>query len=259
MKLHYREIPGIGNPILILHGLFGSSKNWMTTGKELSSIGPVYLLDLRNHGDSPHSPEHHLKDMVEDVLEFIEFHDLSSPILLGHSMGGLVCMLFTHFYPTLVYKLIVVDIAPRSYELNYHREFAALRVDPSKFKNRDEIDLEMAKHLPDSFIRKFLQMNLERKEEGGYRWKLNVDAIEKSKQGFQFQIPSTSQFFGESLFIFGEKSEYIQTTDIQLIRNYFPHSHIRYIPEAGHYLHYTHASEFLRHVKEFSHKKLDIL
>lgn len=251
MKLHYREIPGIGTPILILHGLFGSSKNWVTNGKELSSFGPVYLLDLRNHGESPHAPDHFLKDMVEDVLEFIEFHDLGSPVLLGHSMGGLVAMLLSHFYPSVPSRLVVVDIAPRTYELNYQKEFAALRIDPSTYKTREDIDREMAVHLPDSFIRQFLQMNLERQDSGGYKWKLNVEGIAASREAFHLEIPSLSRYLGESLFVFGEKSEYIGSTDIPLIRDYFPHSHIRYIPEAGHYLHYTHASEFLRHVKEF--------
>jgi esterase len=251
MKLHYREIAGIGPPILILHGLFGSSKNWITNGKELSSYGPVYLLDLRNHGDSPHSPDHFLKDMVEDVKEFIDEHSLGSPVLLGHSMGGLVAMLFAHFYPQIPSKLVVVDIAPRSYELKYHQEFAALKLDAQNYTSRQDIDKDMTLVLENSFIRQFLQMNLERLPQGGYRWKLNVDGIFHSREAFRWEVETSSQYVGESLFVFGEKSEYIQESDLSLIRTYFPHSHIRYVPDAGHYLHYTHASEFLRHVKEF--------
>ncbi len=251
MKLHYREIAGIGNPILILHGLFGSSKNWITNGRELSNFGPVYLLDLRNHGDSPHSPSHKLHDMVDDLREFLDSHSISNPVLLGHSMGGLVSMLFALLHPSLVYKLIVVDIAPKSYELKYHEEFAALKMDVSQYQSREEIDKDMEKILPDGFIRKFLQMNLERLENGGYRWKLNVEGIENSQNAFEWNLPDSARFLNESLFIFGENSEYVSHLDLELIRRLFPHSHVKFIPNAGHYLHYTHSSEFLRHVKEF--------
>lgn len=251
MKLYYREIAGIGNPILVLHGLFGSSKNWITNGKELSSLGHVYLLDLRNHGDSPHSSSHKLIDMVDDLKEFLELHSISNPVLLGHSMGGLVSMLFALLYPQLVYKLIVVDIAPKSYKLNYKQEFAALKMDVSHYKSREEIDRDMEKILPDSFIRKFLQMNLERLESGGYRWKLNVQGLENSRSALEWNVPENAQFSNEVLFVFGENSDYVSDLDTGLIYKFFPNSHIKFIPNAGHYLHYTHSSEFLSHVKEF--------
>jgi esterase len=244
MKLFQRELGGEGKPLLILHGLFGSSKNWITNGKTLSKTRRVIALDLRNHGDSPHSSSHTLSNLVEDLKEVVESLK-EKPDIIGHSMGGMTAALCSLLYPHLIDSLIVVDIAPRTYPIRFSVEFDALEVDVSHAKTRDEIDQKMAEILPDPFIRQFLQMNLE-KTEIGYRWKLNVKALREGRTSLQFPSEDLSPFLGRSLFILGGNSEFIVESDSEIIQNLFPNSKIHTIPGAGHYLHYLNADEFLR-------------
>lgn len=244
MKLFYRKIEGTGTPIIVLHGLFGSSKNWITNAKLLSQYGPVYLPDARNHGDSPHANDHRLDDMIEDLKEFIESENLLKPILIGHSMGGLVAGIFAIRYPNLLSKLLVIDISPRSYEVRYENEFAALNMDVSNYPSRQEIDSDMAKILPDPFIRQFLQMNLERTELG-YRWKLNISGIQKSRQALTVELQEEEKYTGESIFIIGEISEYITEADYTKIRKHFPNAKLEIVKDGDHYLHYKKNQEFI--------------
>ena len=249
MKLFFRELGGNGRPLLILHGLFGSSKNWITNGKALSANRKVILLDLRNHGDSPHSNSHTLVDLADDLKEFTESLN-DKPDILGHSMGGMTACLFALKYPHLLQKLIVVDIAPRTYPVKFGKEFEALELDVSHAKTRDEIDARMSSILPDGFLRQFLQMNLE-KTELGYRWKLNISAL-KSNRAQALEFPTgLTPFSGESLFILGEKSEYIQESDPPTILSLFPNAEITTILGASHYLHYFQAEEFLKICRKF--------
>jgi esterase len=250
MKLFYREFPGKGNPLIIIHGLFGSSKNWITNAKELSNFAHVYAIDVRNHGDSPHNTSHSIHDLVADLKEFIIDHGIQNPIILGHSMGGLNALLFALTYPEIIDSLVVVDIAPRSYEVNYENEFRALSMDVSHFESRQAIDEEMKKVLPDSFIRQFLQMNLD-KTETGYRWKVNVETLKNSRNALSLNLTDTMNFAKKALFVLGENSEYIRQSDKNLILKFFPAAQIKSIDNAGHYLHYTHAKEFLKIVSDF--------
>ncbi len=249
MKLFFRDLGGFGKPLVVMHGLFGSSKNWISNGKALTSIRRVFLLDLRNHGDSPHSNSHTLNDMVEDLNEFVD--SLSEiPDIMGHSMGGMVSTMFSLKYPNKLEKLIAIDIAPRTYPVRFGLEFEALELDVSGFLSREEIDKKMASILPDPFIRQFLQMNLE-KSETGYRWKLNVKALKEGRSALTFNSEFLPPFLGRSLFIMGGRSEYIVPDDHRVIQNLFPNSKIYTIPEAGHYLHYLNAEEFLEQARLF--------
>jgi pimeloyl-ACP methyl ester carboxylesterase len=244
MKLFQRDLGGQGKPLVILHGLFGSSKNWITNGKFLSQHRRVIALDLRNHGDSPHSDSHSLRDLVEDLKEFVDTLD-EVPDIMGHSMGGMTAAMFSLLYPQLLDRLVVVDIAPRTYPNRFSIEFDALEIDVSNAKTRYEIDNRMAEILPDPFIRQFLQMNLEKKDIG-YRWKPNVKALREGRSSLVFDAGSLQPFSGKALFILGENSEFIEESDKSIIQNLFPNANIHTIPGAGHYLHYLNADEFLR-------------
>ncbi|MBP7281348.1 MAG: alpha/beta fold hydrolase [Leptospiraceae bacterium] len=250
MKLFYREYPNQQRPLIIIHGLFGSSKNWISNAKELNKLVYVYSIDVRNHGDSPHSETHTIDELVLDLKEFIDEHNIEKPILLGHSMGGLNALTFALKYPELIHSLIVVDIAPRSYRVNYEAEFNALGMNVSNFESRQKIDEEMAHILPDTFIRQFLQMNLE-KIDTGYKWKLNVETLKKSENALNLNLADNMQFPKKCLFVLGEISEYINSKDLELINKFFPNSKIQTIKQAGHYLHYTHSKEFLEIVSKF--------
>jgi esterase len=250
MKLFFREFPGHGKPLIIIHGLFGSSKNWITNAKELSKQSHVYAIDVRNHGESGHSNSHLITDLVSDLKEFILEHNLDKPILLGHSMGGLNALLFALTYPEMVDSLIVLDIAPRSYAIHYESEFSALSMDVSGYDSRQSIDEVMKKLLPDSFIRQFLQMNLD-KLDTGYKWKLNVEALKNARDALRLGLTDTMHFAKKTLFILGGESEYIKPNDKDLILKYFPNATIKTIENAGHYLHYTHSKEFLEIASNF--------
>jgi pimeloyl-ACP methyl ester carboxylesterase len=244
MKLFQRDLGGQGKPLVILHGLFGSSKNWITNGKFLSQYRRVIALDLRNHGDSPHSDSHSLRDLVEDLKEFVDTLD-EVPDIMGHSMGGMTATMFSLLYPHLLDRLVVVDIAPRTYPNRFGTEFDALELNVSNAKTRYEIDKKMAEILPDPFIRQFLQMNLEKKDVG-YRWKPNVKALREGRSSLVFDAGSLQPFSAKALFILGENSEFIEESDKSIIQNLFPNANIHTIPGAGHYLHYLNADEFLR-------------
>jgi pimeloyl-ACP methyl ester carboxylesterase len=251
MKLFFRKVEGNNkNPIIILHGLFGSSKNWLTNAKKISDLGSIYLPDARNHGDSPHADTHDLQGMVDDLKEMILAENISQPTIIGHSMGGLVAGLFSIQNPKDVGGLIIIDIAPRSYEVHYEKEFEALNMDVSQYNSRQDIDRDMEKILPDPFIRQFLQMNLE-KVEVGYKWKLNVKGIQNSRKTLLFELEGHETFQGKTLFILGEKSDYIREEDLRKIKKHFPEAKIHTIKDADHYLHYKKQDEFLKVVRDF--------
>jgi esterase len=251
MSLFYREYgEDQKQSLIIIHGLFGSSKNWITNAKELSEHIKVYSIDVRNHGESFHTDTHKMEDLIEDLKNFIEEKNIQKPILLGHSMGGLNVMYFSLKYPELVSKLIVLDIAPKNYDVDYEKEFSCLNMDVSKFESRTELDFEMAKLYDDKFIRQFLQMNLE-KAEKGYVWKLNVKTLQNSKQALHFNLENLQAIQNDALFILGSASEYIEKNDEIKIKNFFPNSKTKIIENAGHYLHFTHQKEFIRFAKDF--------
>ncbi|MCB1143773.1 MAG: alpha/beta fold hydrolase [Leptospiraceae bacterium] len=249
MKLFFRKVGEKGKPIVILHGLFGSSKNWISNAKILSETRTVYSLDLRNHGDSPHSDSHTLEDLVNDLKEFIEENLDEKPDLIGHSMGGMTTTLLALHYPELFDKFVCVDIAPRTYPLRFEEQFKALSMDVSEMKSREEIDKKMSEILPDPFLRNFLQMNLERNETG-YRWKINTDVLHKSRKSLEFP-GNLPPYTGICLFVLGEISEYIHKEDSEVIKSKFPGAELKWISGAGHYLHYTHSKEFLKIVSDF--------
>jgi len=237
--------------IIILHGLFGSSKNWVTVSKQLANDFNVYSIDLRNHGDSPHSSDHSIPLMAQDLEEFIKDHKLENVWLLGHSMGGLVAMYFDLTHPHFLKSIMIQDISPRTYPFVYENEIKAMSIDLERAKSRSEIDDLMKNHVPDLFIRQFLQMNLERNSEGGYYWKLNVKALGDSKNLFTNLFETLKPSLTPALFILGGSSEYILKTDIDQIQRFYHAPKIQTIPNGGHYIHYTHAPEFMKIISDF--------
>lgn len=256
MKLSFKHYPflkgsenqkSIGD-IIILHGLFGSSKNWVTVAKALSEFGSVYTIDQRNHGDSPHSSEHSIQLMSEDLEEFFSDLQIKNPILLGHSMGGLVAMYFDFTHQGVLKALVVQDIAPRSYPFAYDNEIQSMLFSLDGFNSRTAIDQEMAKYLPDTFIRQFLQMSLDRLDTGEYRWKLNVAGLNQARRVFDHPFPEKIFSNTVTLFLLGGASEYITEKDKLLIQETFSHLTMVSIPGGGHYIHYTHQKEYLENL-----------
>jgi esterase len=255
LRLNYREFGGAGPPIVILHGLFASSKNWISVGKALSAQGRTYALDLRNHGDSPHSDSHTLEDLVADLAAWVSEQGLKRPVLVGHSMGGLTAMAYSLSNPEGLRGLAVVDIAPRAYHPDFTRELAALSLDLSPFRSRGELDRALEPIVPEEGVRQFLEMNAERSD-GGYRWKINVSALQDSPfvNGSDL-APFRGSLAGSSavpaLLIAGGESDYVRAEDIPLFRRRFPNSSVEVIPGCGHWLHYICSDSFLKMLTQF--------
>ncbi|MBC7476354.1 MAG: alpha/beta fold hydrolase [Candidatus Sericytochromatia bacterium] len=236
MKLNYR-IFGDGQPMIILHGLFGSSDNWLTIGKKFAEKYSVYLLDLRNHGLSPHNDNHEYQTMTDDLNEFIIDHGLENIILLGHSMGGKVSMNFAINYPDKVDKLIIVDISPKKYQHdNLLLIEAMLSLDIKAISSRDQAEKFLSEKIPDKSTRLFLLKNLYRKDDLSFAWRLNLNALKQNIITIE-DSAIENIFLKKTFFLQGENSKYITDSDYPLIKKLFPNSIIKKISGAGHWLH----------------------
>jgi esterase len=263
MKLYYRK-EGSGPVVVVLHGLYGSSDNWVNMGKRLSEKHTVYMVDQRNHGRSPFAPTHTFDDMKNDLAEFFEQHSIEQAILLGHSMGGKVAMWFAADYPEKVEKLVIADIAPKNYlEMNegsqYHLHrnilMAMQELDFSLMQNRNEAEDQLAEKIDDPRIRKFLLKNIKRdKSTHKYKWRLNVEVLYNyldeivggvNRRWLDDRIPIRSY---PVIFIRGMRSNYILPEDENLIKDIYPDASIIDIPGAGHWLHAEKPREFMQAV-----------
>lgn len=239
MQLFYRQF-GEGRPVIILHGLFGLSDNWVSIGKRIAEKFAVYIPDLRNHGQSAHSPTMNYPAMTEDLLEFIETHKLENVILVGHSMGGKVAMNFALDHPGLPAQLIVIDISPRSYPArSMHSDIinAMLSINLQLFKSRGEVEKILQKTLPDLRIRQFILKNLYYREPQTPAWRPNLEAIYDNLELIFDGIQPGRTFTKPVLFVKGGLSDYISQDDESLILKLFPLAQIKTIPNATHWVH----------------------
>ncbi|SNS44947.1 Pimeloyl-ACP methyl ester carboxylesterase [Ekhidna lutea] len=251
MKLNFRTL-GEGEPLIIMHGVFGSSDNWQTLGKVFAENFKVYLVDLRNHGNSPHSDEFDYDVMVKDVVELMDDEGLPKALILGHSMGGKVAMHLATEHSEKVDKLIVVDIAPKYYPPHHQQIFDGFHsVDLDNLENRKDADEQMSKVIANMGVRQFILKNLDRKKDGSFAWKLNVDAIQKAIEKVGEGIEGSVSFEGVTLFIAGGKSDYITESDHDLIREHFPKAVIATVKDAGHWVHAEKPKELGEMVMEF--------
>ncbi|NOX88865.1 MAG: alpha/beta fold hydrolase [Calditrichaeota bacterium] len=252
MRLFFRTV-GKGQPLIILHGLFGMSDNWMSVGKQLSRYFRVFLLDLRNHGKSPHHPEFDYPVMVRDLVEFIREQNLKNVNLLGHSMGGKVSMLFALNHPESVNNLIVADIAPRAYNHPYFKQFLELllKLDVSNLKTRAEADRFLSRQIPQTAIRQFLLKNLQRDRQNRFYWKINLQAVYRNLDRILEAVRSERPFTGRALFLRGEFSDYISNDDFEEIYRLFPKAQIKTVPKATHWVHADAPKLLIENILEF--------
>jgi esterase len=238
--------------LIILHGLLGSSDNWHSFGKRFGERFHTFALDARNHGRSPHSDILDYPAMAADVAEFMKQQNIRSASVLGHSMGGKTAALVALLYPDAVDKLIVVDIAPRSYRDRNDQIFAALHsVDVNAYSFRKDVDAALSATISDFGVRQFLMKNLGRDESGRFYWKMNLEVIEKNYNRINEELPPNRRFDKPTLFIRGERSDHIQQGDLPLIRRLFPRSEIVTIKNAGHWVHADAPQEFFAQVQGF--------
>jgi len=251
MKLNFKEY-GAGRPLVILHGLFGSSDNWGGIAPKLADQFHIFTLDLRNHGQSPHSDEMSYPIMARDVVEFLDGLELERAAVLGHSMGGKVAMQLALDFPDRVERLVVADIAPRAYAPEYEAYFSAmLALDLKKFKSRLQMEEALAPAVPDLVIRRFLLKNLGHNPDGSYFWKINLPGIHKNYPHICDAIESMKSYGRPALFLSGGKSNYVSEADHAQILKLFPKAQFQTIPQAGHWMHADAPEEFVSCVAKF--------
>jgi pimeloyl-ACP methyl ester carboxylesterase len=263
VELFYRK-EGSGSPLVIVHGLYGSSDNWLNIGKRLAEKHTVYMIDQRNHGRSPFANSHTFNDMRDDLAEFFEKHNIEKATILGHSMGGKAAIWFAVDFPEKVEKLVIADIAPKDYlllkedsQFYLHQNIllAMMEIDFSKIHSREEVDDFMAQKIDDVNIRQFLLKNVAKnKETKMYYWRVNAEVLYShldeivsgvNKNWLEDRIPITSY---PVIFIRGMKSKYILLEDEPMIKEIYPDSRIIDIPDAGHWLHAEQPELFMKAV-----------
>lgn len=245
MQLNYKVF-GEGEPLIILHGLLGSLDNWQTLAKQYAEHFTVFIVDLRNHGKSPHSDEFSYDLMVEDILNFCNENFIYRCHLLGHSMGGKVAMQFALSHGDYIEKLIIADIAPVTYDPGHNTIFEALRsIDLKTVQQRKEVDDILAQSIPQFGVRQFLMKGLTRDENNAFVWKFNLDSLWKNYTKILGTFQTEDNFDGETLFIYGDQSDYIQEAYFPIIDKYFVNNEKVVIQGAGHWLHAENPKEFL--------------
>jgi esterase len=251
LDLSYRHW-GSGEPLIILHGLFGSAVNWQAIGMRLSQHWSIFALDLRNHGDSPHNPDFSYDALSCDLKKFMEQRNIEKAILLGHSLGGKIVMTFADRFPEKAERLIILDIAPKPYPAG-HRDMlkAMIDLDLDRIKSRKEALDALAASIPPLPTRQFLLKSLIRGVDGRYRWKINLDAIDRHLDELSRGPRLENQFSNPTMFISGRESNYIVEEDTEIIRKYYPGARIVTLFGAGHWLHADAQEETVEAIVDF--------
>ncbi|WP_026754635.1 alpha/beta fold hydrolase [Sediminibacter sp. Hel_I_10] len=255
MTLH-SQILGKGKPFIILHGFLGMSDNWKTLGNKFSEAGfEMHLIDQRNHGRSFHDDHFNYEVLAEDLKSYCDTHQLKDVLLLGHSMGGKTAMLFACLYPELVSKLMVADITPRYYPVHHDTILEGLSsLDFKTLKSRGSADKKLAHYISDTGTRLFLLKNLYWIEKGTLALRLNLEALKANVSEVGEALPIHARFEKATLFLKGDKSEYVMPSDETLIKQHFPSASIETISNAGHWLHAENPDDFYDAVINFIQK-----
>ena len=251
MKLYCR-IEGSGFPVIILHGLLGSSDNWRAISTRLRPNYKIYTVDLRNHGRSPHSEIMTYPIMADDLRELLQREKIPECHVVGHSLGGKIAMQFATSHPDRVSKLIIVDIAPKAYPPSQRAILAALgQLELQSFQSFGEIDAALAPAIPEVPLRQFLMKNIARVPSGGFRWRIDLGSIAKSYDQLTKPITAAGSYDKPALFLRGGRSEYIADNDLASIRAIFMRAELVTIAGAGHWLHAEAKDEFLQILTDF--------
>jgi len=268
MELYFRKL-GSGSPLVILHGLYGSSDNWYTIGRALADQHEIFIPDHRNHGNSPHSPDHDYIVLSDDLNDFFLLHNLERAVILGHSMGGKTALAFGLKFPEKVEKMIVVDISPFGYdetsapEVVSHEKImrSLMSLRPESLKGRQEADDRLKKQISSEPVRHFLLKNLKRNNEGVFYWTINLPVLQQHLPDIYATIlPSDNKLKADIpvfplLFIKGENSGYLRNEEFDNIRHFFPHADLAEIPGAGHWVHAEQPDLFLKVIRNFISKQ----
>ncbi|WP_273565894.1 alpha/beta fold hydrolase [Maribacter halichondriae] len=249
----HSKILGEGKPLVILHGFLGMSDNWKTLGGRYADTSyEVHLIDQRNHGHSFWSEEFNYDLLSEDLKQYYEHHTLDKAIVLGHSMGGKTAMQFACDYPEKVEKLIVADIAPKYYPPHHQDIVNALnQLDFSTIRSRSDADEALGKNIKDMGTRQFLLKNLYWVEKGKLGFRFNLEVLSQKMNEIGENIGTTDSYNGPTLFLRGDRSEYVVNADFPEIKRHFPKAEIETIDKAGHWLHAENPEQFFEKTMNF--------
>ncbi|WP_298902261.1 alpha/beta fold hydrolase [uncultured Psychroserpens sp.] len=252
MMLHSKII-GQGQPFIVLHGFLGMSDNWKTLGNKFADAGfEIHLVDQRNHGRSFHDNEFSYEVLAQDLKQYCDEHQLEDSILLGHSMGGKTAMLFATEYPELISKLIVADISPRFYPIHHDAILEGLSaLDFDHIKTRGAADTFLSQYVSEVGTRMFLLKNLYWVEKGQLGLRINLDVLKANVSEVGEALPMHNKFEKLTLFLRGDKSEYVMPSDEALLKQHFPLAKIETISNAGHWLHAENPADFYDAVINF--------
>lgn len=258
VELNHR-ISGEGDPVILLHGLFGSMDNLGVIVRGLQDSWQIHGLDLRNHGKSPHADTMTYPDMADDVLAYMDAQGIEKAAVLGHSMGGKVAMQMALKAPDRISGIIVADISPVTYKPRHDHVLEGLKaIDTSALKSRQDADHALSEHVEEAGVRQFLLKNLEpvpsvEKDDSGarYRWRLNLPVIDRSYADLSAAPEGKGPYQGPVLFIKGAESAYIQTRHRDTITSLFPKADLRIIEGTGHWLHAEKPDTFVALCQRF--------
>jgi len=252
MNLNFKST-GSGFPLIILHGLLGSLDNWQSIAKHFGAHFQVFIIDQRNHGRSPHTAEFSYELLVNDLIEFMQQQKIEQANFIGHSMGGKVVMHLALEHPDKVAKLVVADVAPVEYEDRHSTVFKALfAVDLKTIESRQQAEAILRNYLGnDESTVQFLMKGLYRDDENKFQWRFNVQSLYDAYDEISSGITSAKPFEGDTLFIKGEKSDYINAANFSEIMDLFPNNQLVEIPGAGHWVHADKPAEFIEAVDRF--------
>jgi esterase len=253
MKLAFKQI-GAGPPIVILHGLFGMSDNWMNIAKKLSAEYCFYLLDLRNHGHSPHDDQINFQLTADDVTEFLDTHKLFDVTLLGHSLGGKVAIQTAVQSAYYLKKLVIADIANKVYQTSYFEEYmnAMLSIDLSDIQSRKDAEKAfLAQRVVEPAVLQFLLKNLYRDADNNFKWRLNLKALKNNINNILTDIKIEDPVQIATIFMKGSESAYIRPEDETRIKSEFENARIVMIDGANHWLHFSAQDNFITALKNF--------
>ncbi len=246
-KLVHSRIIGTGKPLLILHGFLGMSDNWKSLGTRFAENSwEVHLIDQRNHGRSFWSDDFSYEFLVSDILNYLQHHGLTEVVILGHSMGGKTAMRFAADHPEMVEKLLVADIGPKYYPPHHQPIIDALRAIPiDQLESRVQADEVLSEHLVEPGIRQFLLKNLYWNENKKLGFRFNLQVLGNSLEAVGEALPARTRFVRPTLFLYGERSDYITRSDFPQISRQFPSSRVEPVSYAGHWLHSENPGEFM--------------
>lgn len=250
-KLNFKTY-GSGDPIVIMHGLFGMLDNWQTIAKRLAKTHMVYIVDLRDHGKSEHTDAFNYRLLAEDIARFMEGEWIHQAHIIGHSMGGKTAIQLALDHPNLIDRLIVVDIGIKAYEGGHEVILEALlSVDIDQVSSRQEVEDQLSRYIADKSIRLFLMKNLTRDKEGGYRWKMNLPLLVRNYHNILGSVEVEDAIELPTMFIRGGRSSYIVDEDIPVLNDKFCDIQIETVHDAGHWVHAERPDELLSLVTSF--------